>query len=308
VGGEGVLAKCISCGKENANVARFCFACGASLLSAERQSAKGETVLSDLRPGAASGVESKDLEVRRVPTGIDGLDSMISGGITAGRVVLVCGGPGTGKTTVSLQFLVNGCLKYSERGLFVSLDEPLRKVLTHTGSLGWNLQQLMDKRMIGFIEAPRQENRRFSIDQLIDAVTKKANELGVQRISLDPLTYVSIHYPDIVARRSALLRLFDALSDIGATCLVTNEIRAESGGATLLEEYLADGVIRLRSSQIERWKVRTIEVEKMRGTSIDDQIRPYTIGKDGISVISEKDIFSYAASLFAPSITKEEKR
>ncbi|MEM2630114.1 MAG: ATPase domain-containing protein, partial [Candidatus Bathyarchaeia archaeon] len=60
-------------------------------------------------------------------------------------------------------------------------------------------------------------------------------------------------------------------------------------------EYLADGVIILRSSQVEQGRVRTIEIEKMRGTQIDDQIRPYVIDEDGVKVISEKDIFSFAA-------------
>jgi KaiC/GvpD/RAD55 family RecA-like ATPase len=71
-----------------------------------------------------------------------------------------------------------------------------------------------------------------------------------------------------------------------------------------LEAYLADGVIRLESSQIERGRIRTIVVEKMRGTVIDDQVRPYVIQQGGIKVFSEKDLFSFAASLF----TKETSR
>ncbi len=63
------------------------------------------------------------------------------------------------------------------------------------------------------------------------------------------------------------------------------------------EEYLADGVIILQSSQVERGRVRIIEIEKMRGTIVDDQIRPYIIDENGVKVISEKDIFSFAAEL-----------
>ncbi len=63
------------------------------------------------------------------------------------------------------------------------------------------------------------------------------------------------------------------------------------------EEYLADGVIILQSSQVERGRVRIIEIEKMRGTIVDDQIRPYNIDENGVKVISEKDIFSFAAEL-----------
>ena len=60
--------------------------------------------------------------LQRSPTGIDGLDVMIGGGLPKGRVALISGGPGTGKTTMSLQFLVNGCLRFGENGIFISLD------------------------------------------------------------------------------------------------------------------------------------------------------------------------------------------
>ena len=58
----------------------------------------------------------------------------------------------------------------------------------------------------------------------------------------------------------------------------------------------------MRSSQVERRQVRMIEVEKMKASAIDDQIRPYLLDKDGFSVLSDKDIFAYAAA-FDPTRT-----
>jgi circadian clock protein KaiC len=58
-----------------------------------------------------------------VPTGIEGLDELVSGGFPRGRVVLVLGGPGTGKTILASQFLYKGISQYGENGIFVSLDE-----------------------------------------------------------------------------------------------------------------------------------------------------------------------------------------
>jgi len=237
-------------------------------------------------------------EVPRTKTGIEGLDVMIGGGIPKGSTVLVCGGPGTGKTTLSMQFLINGYIKYGENGVFISLDEPMNRIFQEAKGYGWNLKDLYEKGNIAFVEASPHAEKKFSIEKLIQEIRESARLVNAQRVALDPLTYLTIQYPDIISRRSVILTLFKALRETNATCLVTDEIRGAGEERTiLLEEYLADGVIILQSSQVERRRVRTVEVEKMRGTPIDDQIRPYTIDEDGVKVISEKDIFTYAASL-----------
>jgi KaiC/GvpD/RAD55 family RecA-like ATPase len=108
-----------------------------------------------------------------------------------------------------------------------------------------------------------------------------------------------------VARRKVIMSLFDTLTATGSTCIVTNESRGETERAILLEEYLADAVLRLTSSRVDRGRVRTIEIEKMRGTVIDDQARAYVIENDGITVISQSDLFTYAASLFSKKMTEK---
>jgi circadian clock protein KaiC len=297
--------KCRICGKENSTSAAYCFNCGASIGSMQdnppefKNGGSGHPVATAaLQPARAS-------EGLRTPTGIVGLDAMINGGIPRGRVVLIAGGPGTGKTTMSMQYLVNGCVKYGENGIFVSLDESLNKILEDTVAFGWNLSELIQQNKITFIETPTLNDAKFSVEELLATIKTAAQSSNAKRIALDPLTYISIHYPDIVARRRALMNLFNTLADTGATCMVTNEMRGEGERAILLEEYLADGVFRLQSSQIERGRVRTIGIEKMRGTVMDDQIRGYVIEKNGINVTSESDVFTYAARLFAKGITME---
>jgi len=299
------MTKCKTCGKENGDGSVYCFNCGAPVSPIQAIPNAVTPYENSLPATDERRAPVAPTAMPRAPTGIDGLDAMISGGIPRGRVVLVAGGPGTGKTTMSMQFLVNGCMRYGENGVFVSLDEPLKKILDDTAALGWELKGLIDQKKITFIESPTLNDTKFSIEELLTTIKKAADASRAQRISLDPLTYISIHYPDIVARRRAVMNLFNALTETGATCMVTNEMRGEAERAILLEEYLADGVFRLQSSQVERGRVRTIAIEKMRGTLMDDQVRVYVIEKNGISVISETDIFTYAARLFARRISKE---
>jgi len=296
------MIRCEVCGKENSDRSSYCSGCSAALSASGKSAAgmrgNGRTLLDGGQPTDAA-------TLTRSVTGINGLDAMIDGGFPQGRVILVSGGPGTGKTTMALQFLVNGCLKFGENGVYVSLDEPLKKILQETSILGWDLKDLIDSGKIGFLEFHSSYGTKFSVEELTTKIKDTAEKLHAKRISIDPLTFISIHFPDIVTRRGVMMNLFDTLSATGATCIVTNEMRGEHETVILLEEYLADGVLRLRSSRIERGQVRTIDVEKMRGTAIDDQSRAYVIEKDGIQVIADSDLFTYAARLFAKQMTGE---
>ncbi|MEM3018552.1 MAG: ATPase domain-containing protein, partial [Candidatus Bathyarchaeia archaeon] len=81
-------------------------------------------------------------KVERVPSGIPGLDDMLYGGIPKGRVVLVVGGPGTGKTIFCAQFLVSGIMEHDEPGLFISLDESRHHIIREMASFNWDIPDL----------------------------------------------------------------------------------------------------------------------------------------------------------------------
>ena len=250
-------------------------------------------------------------EVPRTPTGIEGLDSMIGGGIPSGSVLLVTGGPGAGKTTLAIQYLVNGFLEYGESGIFVSLDVPKRKVFREASSHGWDLEKLCSERKIAFVDGSpftrmgyraagfKVPERSYTVQvrELCDDIKSVAASIKSKRVSVDTLAALTLQFPDATQRREVILELFEAVSSGGGTAVITDEIRERESKPIKLEEYLADGLIMLRSSQIERRQVRMIEVEKIRASAIDDQIRPYILDKNGFSVLSDMEIFSYAAGI-----------
>src|SRR5215467_519958 len=90
--------------------------------------------------------------VKRVSTGVAGLDSILEGGFLSGRSYLVTGDAGTGKTTICIQFLMAG-LKQGERAVYVTVDERPGEILQAAGSLDWDLQTHVQEKTLVILDA-----------------------------------------------------------------------------------------------------------------------------------------------------------
>jgi len=242
----------------------------------------------------------------KTPTGIAGLDEVLAGGIPRGRVVLISGGPGTGKTILSTQFLINGIKTYNENAVFVSLEESKQHYYSEMAKFGWNLTQFEKENKFAFVDASPIRSipgevkigkmtigkREFSMLSLIEGLKAAVKATEAQRIVIDPIASLVFQYPDVVERRNALLDLIEALVGMGGTSIMNTELRAsgmEREGQ--LEEYLAHGVILMQTLQIGRSTVRVLQVEKMRETPIDMQPHPYKISETGIEVFAKESVF-----------------
>ncbi|MCW3992436.1 MAG: hypothetical protein NWE79_06985 [Candidatus Bathyarchaeota archaeon] len=234
----------------------------------------------------------------RTRTGVPGLDEMMGGGIPRGHVVLVIGGPGSGKTILCSQFLHNGAAERGERGLYVTLDEPREEIQGEMTSFGWDFERLESEGMLAFLDAsPRRARAGRGIKPLTamslgDDIRRLARRIGADRVAVNPVAALLFHYPAVAERRNAILHLMDSIRSTGATCLLTLELRAPGLERDVqVEEYLSHGVLILRTLRSGSGLVRAVQVEKMRGTGIDLQPRPYVIGPNGIVVYPEETIF-----------------
>lgn len=238
------------------------------------------------------------MTIERTPTGIPGLDELVGGGIPRGHIVLVMGGPGSGKTILCSQFLHNGAAQHGEKGLFVTLDETREDIQAEMRPFGWDFQRLEAEGLFTFLDSsPFKTRSRRSFQPLTamslgDEVRRLAKKMEIDRIAVDPVAALLFHYPDVAERRNAILQLIDNIRSTGATCLLTLELRAAGLERDVqVEEYLSHGVLLLQTLKSGSSLVRAVQVEKMRGTSIDLQPRPYIIGSNGIEVYPEETIF-----------------
>lgn len=247
--------------------------------------------------------------MEQIATGIKGLDELLGGGFPRGKCILIVGSPGSGKTTLAMQYLYKGASDYNERSLYIALDEKPEQVKMNLASFGWDFDKLEREGTLLFIDAtPFRRPKRISAPEivgtemvvapeltlggLIRTISKVVEEEGIQRIAVDPITSFILRYEELPKRRRAMLLLFDALADTGCTSVVTTELRTSVLNRTFqLEEFLSQGVVLLHTLVHEGNVIRAIQIEKMRGISHDTQLRPYQIAKEGIEVFPKDKIF-----------------
>lgn len=255
------------------------------------------------------------MKSENVPSGIAGLDDLLGGGYPRGRVILITGGPGSGKTLMSMQFLIDGVERFDERGVFVSLEESKYHLLSEMNNFGWDLEKYEKKSQIAIVDASplrqiSKENEtqnsaesqndirirgpEFSIQALSTVIRSYVRITRATRVVIDPITSLSLQFSDNQQRRTAIIDLLDSLVSMGTTNLVTSEIGTHFG-ITLtdreipVEEYLCHGVLVLHNSHYAgRGIVSAIEIEKMRERKHDRQLHPYSITEKGITVYAER--------------------
>ena len=237
--------------------------------------------------------------------GIPGVDKILAGnGFPKGHIILVSGGPGSGKTTFSTQYLYSGVVKENEPGILVTMDEEPEDIKKHLMNFGWDLEKLEQDNMLKFINvspvriSPSESGlvqigmKEFRLLKLIDAIRKGVNEINAKRIVIDPLTMFTIQFPQELERRYAMRDLMRELKKTSCTSLLISELTGTGMERVhQFEEYLAQGVIMLRTYLKEGRLIRVFQVEKMRGIAIDNQPRPYQITSKGIEVFPTATIY-----------------
>ena len=220
----------------------------------------------------------------RVATGIAGLDKMLSGGLLSGSVNLLRGAPGTGKTVLSLQYLLQG-VEQGEPGLLISFEEFPQSLQNDALALGWDLQAWQDRGLLHMYFTSPQVLLRS-----LEAPTSPLGELfferRIQRVVVDSVTHFTRITNDQMELRNIYNRLANALKREQTTSLLLAEEgrmegqRSERGGLL----FVVDTIILLRYVEVESAIQRAIAVMKMRGSDHVKEIRRYEIRKGGVVV------------------------
>ena len=220
-------------------------------------------------------------------TGVPGLDDLLSGGLMRSRTALLKGAPGTGKTTLGLQMLVEGARQFDEPGILLTFEQVADQLYTDMTGFGWDLKTMGETGQVNVIfvrpdevlEAPgRQENRLLvNIADLVD-------QFGAQRVMIDSISHLTHLFVGEQAR-AIFMQFLVNIKKMGLTPIMTAEL-AQDDGLSGLDAYLVDTVITLNqhSGAVGTPKRRVIEVVKTRGFSHLGGAHPIEIGRDGVVV------------------------
>lgn len=228
-----------------------------------------------------------------VSTGVDGLDSILGGGITERSTVLVSGNPGTGKTLFGIQYLYTGATEEDEQGVYVSFEEDAEDISQAAESVGFDdwddLVESGDIVVLDKREMLRDADFSAAIDRLLDTI-----ESGeYTRLVLDSLSMFRLFFEDEHEERTYLLKFSDILKENGLTSLLINEQGAVFPETEVgLENFLTDGNIYFIQTPTESGVNRYAWVAKMRKQDIDTDIFPMELGQGGVTVYERAGGFS----------------
>jgi len=218
---------------------------------------------------------------------------LIGGGFPRGSVILLSGGPGSGKTTFGLQILVNGAERFNENCVYVTLTEMPEDLREDAASFGWNLEKLEKEGKFRFVDArptqfleekQRGESDTFSM-WLWNSVQKKVKEINAKRVVLDSINVLTSQFIDEYQARQAVTGLVEALQRLPkcTSFLLFEQITMER----TREEFLTEGVVILHYVPIKNGMMRAIQILKMRRTEHSENFHPFEMDSKGIKVNAE---------------------
>jgi circadian clock protein KaiC len=228
--------------------------------------------------------------LQKAPTGILGFDEITGGGLPRGRVSLLAGSAGSGKTVVAMSFLVNGAQQYGDPGLFVSFEETAQDLACNFASQGLDLRGLEEEGLLSLdhirIERSEiEETGDYDLEGLFVRLGAEIDAVGARRVVLDTIEVLFSAFKDEIIIRSEMKRLFRWLAERGVTAVVTAESGAEGITRHGLEEYVADCVVVLNHLVDDETATRRLRILKYRGSAHGTSEYSFLIDERGVSVL-----------------------
>lgn len=224
-----------------------------------------------------------------IRSGIAGLDQVLGGGLAPQRFYLVEGDPGAGKTTLALQFLLEGA-RAGETGLFVTLSETEAELRATADSHGWDLDGLRVLEIVASEESLRPDSRytmfhpsEVELGETTKSVLAEADRIGPARLVFDSLSELRLLAGSPLRFRRQILALKHHFAKQGATVMVIDDKTGEERDRQL--HSLAHGVISLERYAPEYGPTRRqVEVLKMRGRAFAEGLHDFRIVRGGLRV------------------------
>lgn len=224
--------------------------------------------------------------MRFIKTGVPGLDEIFKGGMLEGASVMVTGAPGTGKTILALQFIMEG-IRNKEPCLYITCEESAEALRTYAKEIGIDIEKHEDG-LLQIYEQDLTGKRIMSLEEPLNTIRTK----GIKRIVLDSLTlFEYIYYESKTDFRRGILDFIKHAKKMGSTLLATSESNTLNIDELKFtaQDFIFEGLIHLTMIRKGSTFERCLNVSKMKGQSHLLDIFPLSITEKGI-VVHPKEI------------------
>ena len=225
----------------------------------------------------------------RAPTGVDGLDDVLRGGLTPHRLYLVEGVPGSGKTTLALQFLLEG-VRRSEPVLYVTLSETEDELQGVAASHGWSLDGITIRELVPSEDSLRPDDQytmfhpsEVELSETTKTILADVDRIKPARVVFDSLSELRLVAGNPLRYRRQILALKQFFSGRNCTVLLLDDLTTTN--PDLQVQSIAHGVVRLEQMYPEYGSERRrLIVLKFRGVRFRGGYHDYIIQRGGIEV------------------------
>jgi circadian clock protein KaiC len=222
-------------------------------------------------------------DVERVATGITNLDKIIEGGLCRGDTIILAGQPGTGKTTLGLQFLYYGATKVGENGVYASVIESGDKLKRNARRYGWDLNRLEKEGKLQLVSL--QSTMKAGVSTALETVLESLHSINAKRLVFDSLSALMTAFESTAEARSFLHIMVKFLEGASCTTMMISEVPwGKRQLNTNFEEFLGDGLIVLDASFDDSRVRRRLYIPKMRGTDHRLEGYDYYLTREGFAL------------------------
>jgi len=224
--------------------------------------------------------------LRKISSGIPGLDELLDGGLYERSSTVIAGPPGTGKTTFGVQFIYSGAAQFNEPGIFITFEEFPEIIYRDSLNFGWDLKkyEAENKIKVVFTSPAVLKSELEKEHGLLDRIVA---ETDAKRIVIDSVTLMEQLSSDHQELRQVFNSLINGLKRLGLTTILTSEVPLLFGHDNVLETsigFVVDNILFLRYVEIESELETALTILKVRGSKHAKDIRKYEIGRKGIRI------------------------
>lgn len=233
------------------------------------------------------------------------LASVLENGIPEGDQILISGPPGSGKSILAMQFLMEG-VKSGEKGIFFTLENRPEFLINQMEGLGFKVKSAMDQGVLEIIELQPND-----VYVLLDEIEERVKKMGAKRMVMDSLSVLSVYcgsyrnlpedliaflektkYPPPMAlsgsvKKQMLYHVMSRIRGFGPTTILISELAKDSKwfSRDTISEFACDGIILLDYHSLGAAVTRTMSVVKMRRSGYREGVHEFKITKNGIETV-----------------------